>query len=226
MPVATPVPYTTSPSPTIPVVISLSIYLTALLISACVIQYLHHRSNPPPHECHSSRPLALMNLPSHPRPTLNQSGFLASPPLEFTPYSPSLSPLPSSSSLSKDSLVTRPTSPANSSSNSYTSSPSCRSNTSEPVLMTYLATLASHFAPPSLSSSDQFLNCSTPTPSTATWKSSQAKSYSQRSCRSTTPSPEQSNNTTEDKQDSTPPLLPFPWPFKSHHVPCHLLPPQ
>ena len=226
MPVATPVSFPSSPNSTMPVVVALSLYLSALLLSACLLHYLHHRSNPPPYECHSSRPLALTNLPTRPRPTLNQSGFLSSPPLGSTPCSPLSLPLPLSSSLSKASLATRPTSPANSSSNSSTSSPSHRSNTSEPVLTTYLATLASRFAPPSPSSSDQFLSYSTPTPSTATWRSSPARSYSQRSYRSITPSPEPSSNTTEDKQDSTPPLLPFPWPFESHHVPCHLLPPQ
>ena len=48
----------------------------------------------------------------------------------------------------------------------------------------------------------------------------------QCSNRSTSPSPGPSNNITEDKPESTPPLLPFPWPFESHHIPPHLLPPQ
>ena len=223
---ATPVQYPSSSNPTTLVIITLSIYFAALLVSAYIIRYFHLRANPPPYECHISQPLALTNLPTCPRPTLNRSGLNSSPPLEFTHYSPSLSPPPPSLSLSKDSLVTRPTSPANSLSNSYTSSPSPKSNTSEPALTTYLATLDSHFALRFPSSSDQSLNCSTPTPSTATWRSSRVRSYSQHSNRSIAPSPEQNNNTTKDRRDSTPPLLPFPWPFESCHAPHHLLPPR
>ena len=226
MPVAIPVPYLSSSNPTASVIITLSIYFAALLISAYLIRYFHRRANPPPYECHTSQPLALTSLPTRPRLTLNRSNSHSSLPWEFTPYSPSSSRLPPSSLLSKDSPVTRPTSPANSSSNSYISSPSPRSNTLEPTLTTYLATLASCFAPPYPSLSDQSLSYSTPTPSTVTWRNSQAESYSQRSYRSITPSLERSNDTIKDKPDSIPPLLPFPWPFKSHHVPCHLLPPQ
>ena len=226
MPVATPVSYPASPSPTMLVIIALSLYLFTLLLLACVLRYFHCQSNPPPYECHISQPLALTNLPTCPRPTLSQSGFLSSQPLEFTPYTPSLSPHLPSSSLWKDSLSTRPTSPANSSSNSYISSPSLRSNTSVPARTTYLTTLASRFTLPSPSSWDQSLNYSIPTPSTTTWRSSPVRSCTQRSDKSTSPSPEPSNNTTEDKLEATPPLLPFPWPFKSHHVPPHLLPHQ
>ena len=58
------------------------------------------------------------------------------------------------------------------------------------------------------------------------WRSSPARSSTQHSIRSTSPSPEPSSNTTTDKPGSIPPLPPFPWPFKSHHIPPHLLPPQ
>ena len=226
MPVAAPVSYSASPSPMMPVVIALSLYLFAVLLSACVLHYFHHRSNPPPYECHISRPLALTNLPTPPRPTLNRSGSPFSRPLDSTPYIPSSSPPQPSSSRLKDSQDTRPTSPANSLSNSYISSPSPKSNTSMPARTTYLAILASHFALPSPSSSDQSSNYSTPIPSTATWRSSLVKSFTQPFDKSTSPSPEPSNNTTTDRPESTPPLLPFPWPFESHHVPLHLLPPQ
>ena len=176
MPVATPVSFPTSPSSTTLVVITLSLYLSALLLSACLLRYFHHRSNPPPYECHTSRPLAPTNLPARPWLTLNRSDFLFSRPQESIPYTPSPLPLPPSSSRLKDSLDTRPTSPANSSSNSYTSSPLPRSSTSEPAHRTYLAALASHFVPPSPFSWDPSLNSSTPIPSSATWRSSLARS--------------------------------------------------
>ena len=226
MPVATPVPYSASPSPTTPVVIALSLYLFALLLLACILRYFHHRSNLPLYECHISRPLTLTNLPTHPRPTLNRSGSPFSRPLGSTPYIPSLSPPRPSSLLLKDSQDTRPTLPANSSSNSYISSPSLKSNTSVPAQTTYLAILASRFALPSPSSSDLSSNYSTPIPSTATWRSSLAKSSTQPFNKSTSPSPKPSNNTTTDRLELTPPLLPFPWPFESHHIPLHLLPSQ
>ena len=226
MPVAAPVSYLASPSPTTLVVIALSLYLFAVLLSACILHYFHRRSNPPPYECHISRPLALTNLPTHPRPTLNRSGSPFSQPLDSTPYIPSLSPPQPSLSLLKDSQDTRPTSPANSSSNSYISSPLLKSNTSVPAQTTYLTVLASRFVLPSPSLWDQSSNYSTPIPSTTTWRSSLAKSSTQRSDKSTSPSPEPSNNTTADKPESTPPLPPFPWPFESLHDPPHLLPPQ
>ena len=213
MPVAAPTPYPSSPNPTTPVIISLSLYLAALLIAAYILRYFHLRSNPPPYECHISQPLTLMNLPTHPRPILSQSGFPSSQPLEFTPYTPLLLPsLPSSSPL-KDFLDIRPTSPANSSSSSYISSPLLRSSTSMPAQMTYLTTLASHFALPSPSSWDQSSNYSTPIPSTATWRSSLVKSSTQRSDRSISPFPELSNNTTTDKWESTPPSCHSPGPL-------------
>ena len=226
MPVAAPVSYSASPSPTTPVVIALSLYLFAVLLSACILCYFHRRSNPPPYECHISRPLALTNLPTHPRPTLNRSGSPFSRPLDSTPYIPSSSPSRPSSLLLKDSQDTRLTSPANSSSNFYILSPSPKSNTSVPAQTTYLAILAFRFALLSPFLSDQSLNYSTPIPSTATWRSSLAKSFTQPFDKSTLPSPKLSNNTTVDRLESTPPLLPFPWPFESHHAPLHLLPPQ
>ena len=226
MPMATPISFPTSPNPTTPVIVALSLYLSTLLLSACILRYFHRRANPPPYECHISRPLALTNLPAHPRSTLNRSAFPFSRPREFTPCTP-LSSLPlSSSSPSKDSPNIRPTSPANSSSNSYTSLPSPRSSTSEPAHRTYLAVLASRFVPPSPSLWDPSSNSSTPTPSSATWRSSLARSSTPHSYRSTTLSLEPSSNTIADKPGSTPPLLPFPWPFESHHIPPHLLPPQ
>ena len=226
MPVATPVSFPTSPNSTTPAVVALSLYLAALLLSACILRYFHRRSNPPPYKCHISQPLALMNLPAHPRLTLNRSGLNFSPPLEFTHYSPSLLPPPLSSLLSRNSLVTKPTSPANSLSNSYTSLPSPRSSTFEPAHTTYLVALASRFAAPSPSLWDPSSNSSTPIPSSATWRSSLARSSIQHSDRSTSPSLELNNNITVDKPESTPPLLPFPWPSESHRVPHHQLLPQ
>ena len=226
MPVATPVSYPTSPNSTTPVVVALSLYLAALLLSACILHYFHHRSNPPPYQCHISQPLALTNLPAHPRPTLNRSAFPFSQPRESTPCTPLSSlPLPSSS-LSKDSLDIRPTSPANSLSSSYTSLPSPKSSTSEPARRTYLAALASRFTPPSPSSWDPPSSSSTSIPSSATWRNSPVRFSTPHSYRSTAPSLEPSSNTIADKPGSIPPLLPFPWPFESHHVPRHLLPPQ
>ena len=226
MPVAAPVSYTISPNPTIPVVISLSLYLTALLISACVIRYFHRRSTPPPYECHFSRPRRLTNRPTHLHWPLSRLDFPSSRPQPSIPCTP-LSSLPQPSlSPSKDSPVTRPTSPVNSSSKSYISSPSPRSSTSEPAQMTYLTTLASHFELPSPSSWDQSLNCSTPTPSTATWRSSLARSSTQPSDRSTSRSLEPNNNTTGDRQKPVLPLQPFPWPSESHRAPHHQLPPR
>ena len=202
MPMATPVSYSTSPNPMTPAVIALSLYIFALLLSACILHYYHQRSNPPPYECHTSRPLPLTNLPTHPRPTLNQSDSLYSLHLGSTPCTPSLlPPLPSSAPL-KDSLTTKLTSPANSLSNFSTMLPSPKSSISEPARATYLTYLDSCFTPPSLSCQDLSLNYSTPIPSTATWRSSQ------------------------DRQEPSPPLLPFHWPFEFPHVPPHLLPPH
>ena len=226
MPVATPVSFPTPPSPKMLVVVALSLYLLALLILACILHYFHHQSNPLPYECHISQPLALTNLPPRPHPTLNRSDFIFFQPQEFIPCTPSLSPPPPSSLPMKDSLSTRLTSPANSLSSSYILSPSPRSSTSMPAQTTYLVALASHFTLPSPFSSDQSLNYSTPIPSTTTWRSSLAKSSIQHSNRSTSLSLELNNNTIVDKLGSTPPLLPFPWPFESPHIPHHLLPPQ
>ena len=226
MPVAAPVSYTVSPNPTIPVVISLSLYLTALLISACVIRYFHRRSTPPPYECHFSQPRALTNRPTHPHWPPSQLGFPSSRPQPSIPCTPLSSPPRPSLSPLKDSPITRPTSPANSSSKSYILSPSPRSSTSEPARTTYLTTLASRFEPPSPSSWDRSSNYSTPTPSTATWRSSLARFSIQLSDRSTSRSPEPSNNTTEDRQEPVLPLQPSPWPSESHRVPHHQLPPR
>ena len=226
MPVAAPVSYTITPNPTLPVVISLSLYLAALLISACIIRYLHHRSNPLPYECHFSRPRALTNHPTCLHLPPSRLGFPSSRPQPSIPCTPlSLPPWPSLS-LSKDSPITRPTSLVNSSSKSYILSPSPRSSTSEPVRTTYLTMLASHFELPSPSSWDQSSSYSTPIPSTATWRNSLARSSTQRSNKSTSHSPEPNNNITEDKQEPILPLQPFPWPSESHRVPHHQLPPQ
>ena len=168
MPMAAPTSYPSSPNPTTPIIISLSLYLAALLITAYILCYFHLRSNPPPYECNISWPLALTNLPTHPHPTLSRSGFPSFQPLEFTPYIPSLLPPPPSSLPLKDFLGIRLTSPANSSFSSYISSPSLKSSTSMPAQMTYLITLASCFTLPSPSSWDQSSNYSTPIPSTAT----------------------------------------------------------
>ena len=54
MPVAAPVSSSISPNPTMPIVIALSLYLVALLISAIILHYLHCRPNLPPYECHTS----------------------------------------------------------------------------------------------------------------------------------------------------------------------------
>ena len=226
MPVAAPIPYPSSSNPMTPVIIALFVYLAALLLSAALLRYLHQHSNPPPYECHTSQPLSLTNLPTHPRLTLNRSDSLYSLRLESTLCTPSLLPPLPSSSLLKDSPVTKLTSPANSLSNFSTTLPLPKSSTSEPARATYLTYLDSRFAPPSRSSQDLSLNYSTPTPSTATWRSSQAKSFTQPSDKSTSPSPELSNNIIVDKPEPHPPLPPFPWPFESHHIPPHLLPPQ
>ena len=210
MPVATPVSYPVSSNPMTPVVITLFLYLFALLLSACILHYHHQRSNPLPYECHTSQPLPLTNLPTHPRPTLNQSNSLYSLHLESMLCTPSLlPPLPSSSPL-KDSPATKLTSPANSLSNFSTMLPSPKSSISEPARATYLTYLDSRFAPPSLSCRDLSSNYSTPIPSTATWRSSQAKSFTQPSNKSTSPSPELNNNTIVDRQEPSPPLPPFP----------------
>ena len=226
MPVAAPVSYTITPNPTLPIVISLSLYLAALLISACVIQYLHHQSNPPPYECHFSQPCALTNRPTHLHLPPSRLGFPSSRPLPSIPCTPLLSPPRPSLSLSKDSPLTRPTSLANSSSKSYILSPSPRSSISEPAQTIYLTMLASHFELPSPSLWDQSSSYSTPIPSTATWRSSLARFSTQRSDRSTSHSPEPSNNITKDKQEPVLPLQPFPWPSESHHAPHHQLPPR
>ena len=226
MPVATPIPYSTSSNPTVPVIITLSLYLFALLLSACILRYYHQCSNPLPYECHTSRPPPPTNLPICPRPTLNRSDSLYSLRLESTPYIPSSLPPLSSSAPSKDSPVTKRTSPVNSLSNFSTTLPSPRSSISEPARATYLTFLDSCFTPPSPSCLDLSSNYSTPMPSTATWRSSQAKSFTQPSDKSTSPSPELNNNTTVDRQEPSPSLPPFPWPFKFPHVPPHLLPPR
>ena len=226
MPVAAPVPYTSFLNPTIPVIISLSLYLAALLVTACILRYFHLRANPPPYACHISQPLRLTNLPTRPRPTFNQSGSPSSQCLGSLLYTPSsLPPLPFSSLL-KDSPATKPTSLVNSSSNSFTTLPSPRSSTSEPARTTYLTSLDSCFTPPSLSYPVLSLNYSTPIPSTNSWRSSLAKSYIRPSAKSISPSSKQNNNITTDKWESITPSLPFPWPFEFPHVPPHLLPPR
>ena len=225
MPVAALVSYSTSPNPTTPAIIALSLYLLTLLLSACILCYYHQHSNPLPYECHTSRPLSLTNLPTRPRPTLNRSDSLYSLRLESTLCTPSsLPPLPSSSL--KDSPVTKLTSHANSLSNFSTMLPSPKSSISKPARATYLMYLDSRFTPPSLSCQDLSSNYSTPIPSTATWRSSQVKSFIQPSDKSISPSPELSNNSIMDKQEPFPLLLPFPWPFEFPHVPPHLLSPQ
>ena len=101
-----------------------------------------------------------------------------------------------------------------------------RSSISGPAQATCLTFLDSHFASPTPSCLDLSSNCSTPIPSTATWRSSQAKSFTQPSNRSTSPPPELSNSIIVDKQEPSPFPPPFPWPFKFLHVLPYLLPPQ
>ena len=149
MPVATPVPYSTSSNPTVPVSITLSLYLIALLVSACILRYFHLCSNPPPYKCHISQPLHLTNLPTCPRPTLSPFRSASSPHLIFTPSLSLSLPPPLSSLLSKDSHHTNRTSLANSWSSSSTMSPSPSSSISEHAQTISLLHLACPFAPPS-----------------------------------------------------------------------------
>ena len=167
-----------------------------------------------------------MNLPTCPRPMLNQSGSPSSRCPGSLPYIPSSLPLLPSSSPLKHSPAIKPISLVNSSSNSFITLPLPRSSTSEPAQTTYLTSLNSRFAPPSPSYPDLSLNYSTPIPSTASWRSSQVKSFTLSSFRSTSPSPKLSNNTTADRQDSINLPPPFPWPFEFPHTLPHLLLPQ
>ena len=166
MPMATPTPYPTSPNPTTPVIVSLSLYLTALLISALILHYFHLHSNPPLYECHISQPLPLTNLPTHPCPTLSPSRSISSPHLASMLSSSLLSLLPPSSLPSKDSLHINKMSLVNSWSNSSIMLPSPNSSISEHVQMISLICLACPFAPPSPCCLDQSLTSSSPTPST------------------------------------------------------------
>ena len=223
MPVAAPVPYSTSSNPTIPVITTLSLYLTALLITACILRYFHLRSNPPPYECHISQSLPLMNLPARPHPTLSPSRFASSPRRVSTPFSSLSLPPPPSSLPLKDSHHTSRTSLANSWSSSSTMSPSPNSSTLECAQMISLLCLACPFAPPSPCYPDQSLTSLSPTPSTATWRSSPPMSSIPPSLRSSSPSPELNNTTTWTKSELFPPLPPDPWPFASHPCPPLLL---
>ena len=190
MPVATPTPYPTSPNPTTPVILSLSLYLTALLISALILRYLHQHSNPPLYECHISQPLPLMNLPTHPHLTLSPFRSVSSPHLASMLSSSLLSPPLPSSLPSKGSLHTNRTSLVNSWSNSSIMLSLPNSSISEHAQMTSLLYLACPFTPPSPCCLDQSLTSSSPTPSTATWKSSPRASSTPPSPRSFSPSPQ------------------------------------
>ena len=94
-----------------------------------------------------------------------------------------------------------------------------KSSISKPAQTTYLTPLASHFTLSSHSCLNWSSNCYTPTSSTTTWKSSPLTSSIQLSIKSTSPSLEQNNNTTVDRQGlsnrSLTPPPPFPWPFES-----------
>ena len=203
-------PYPESQNPTLATVIAPGIYIFTIFASALIILHIHHCSTVhPPFPCHTSQPLPFTNLPTHPHPTLSPSESVSSQHLGFTPSIPlSLPPPPSSSSQSKDFLVTKWMSPANSLSNSSITSHLHRSNTLELAQTIYLTSLASHFTPSSHS--------------TATWRSSLPTSSIQPSTKSTSPSLKQNNSTTMDRLDSvneplTPPP-PFPWPFKFPHI--------
>ena len=143
--VAAPVPYSTSSNPIVPVTITLSIYLAALLVSACILRYFHLHSNPPLYECHISQSLPLTNLPAHPDPTLSPFRSTSSPHLVYTPFSFSSSPPPLSSSPSKDSYHTSRMSLANSWSNSSTMLPLPNSSILECAQMISLLHLACPF---------------------------------------------------------------------------------
>ena len=168
MPVATPVPYLTSPNPTMLVIIALALYLSALLISALILRYFHLQSNPPPYKCHISQPLHLTNLPTCPHPALFPFRPVSSPHPTSMPCSSLLLLPPPSSSPSKDSLHTNRTSLASSWSNSSTMLPSPNSSTLEHVQTTSLLHLACPFTPPSPYHQDQSLTSLFPTLSTAT----------------------------------------------------------
>ena len=219
MPVATPIPYSTSSNPIIPVTITLSIYLAALLVSACILRYFHLCSNPPPYECHISQSLPLTNLPACPHLTLSPFRSVSSPRLIYTPFSSSSLPPPLSSSPSKDSHHTSRTSLANSWSNSSTTLPSPNSSISERAQMISLLHLACPFAPPYPCYQGQSLTSLSPTPSTTTWRNSPPTSSTQPLLKSSSPSPELSSAATGNKLDLSPPLSPYPWPFASHPHP-------
>ena len=193
MPVATPVPYSTSSNPTIPVTITLSLYLTALLITACILRYFYLRSNPTLYECHISQSLPLTNLPTCPCLTLSPFRSASSPCLVFTHFSSSSLPPLLSSSPSKDSYHTNRMSLANSWSSSFIISPSPNSSISECAQMISLLRLACPFTPPSPCYQDQSLTSLSPTPSTATWRSSPPTSSIPPSLKSSSPSPDPSS---------------------------------
>ena len=149
MPIATLVSYPTSPNASLSVIISLSLYLTALLITTFILCYFHLHSNPPPYKCHTSQHLPLMNLPTCPHLTLSPSKSISSPHLAFTPFTPSSS-LPLSFSLPlKDSPPTNKISPVSSLFNFSTTSPLPNSSTSEHAQMISLLHLACPFTSPS-----------------------------------------------------------------------------
>ena len=208
MPMAVPVSYLTFSNPSMLAVIALILYLSALLISALILQYLHQCSNPPPYKCHTFQPLHLTNLPTHPHPALSPSKPISSP----HPVS-----MPCSSSLpSKVSLHTNRTSLASSWSSSSTTLPLPNSSTLERAQTTSLLHLACPFAPPSPCYLDRSLISLSPTSSTATWKSFPPMSSIQPSLRSSSPLCELNNVNTWNRLDTLlHPQLPYPWPFAS-----------
>ena len=223
MPVAVPVSYSVSPNPTTPVIITLALYLSALLISALILHYLHQCSNPPLYECHISQPLSLTNLPTCPRSTLSPFRSVSSPHLGSTLSSSSSSPPPPSSLSLKGSCHTNKTSLVNSWSNSSITLPLPNSSISKCAQTISLLHLACPFAPPSPCCLDQSLTSSSPTPSTTTWKSSPQTSSTLPSPRFSSPSPKPNSATTWDRLDTIlRPLPPYPWPFTSHPRPLLL----
>ena len=144
--------YTISPNPTSSTIITLAIYITALLAASLILCYFHQCSfTTPSPSCHTFLHLYLTNLSTHPHPTLSPS-ILISSQCHASVLSTSLLLLPPpSSSLLKDFLTISKMSSAKLSSSFSTTLPSPRSSTSEHVQMIYLTRLACPFILPSLS---------------------------------------------------------------------------
>ena len=210
--------YTISPNPTSSTIITLAIYITALLAASLILCYFHQCSfTTPSPPCHTFLPLYLTNLSTHPHPTLSPS-ILISSQCHASMLSTSLLLLPpSSSSLLKDFLTSSKMSSAKPSSSFSTTLPSPRSSTSEHVQRIYLTCVACPFILPSPSCPEPFHHYLKELPGNILYPA-------EPSTRSFSPSPRLNSVSIKTKlgpanESLTPPSL-FPWPFKS---PCVLL---